>query len=306
MHLSKKTLAVVTIVYNEAKQLHRWLAYYLRQVESPSDIYILDHGSNDGSTDNFPAGVNCTRLPRVSDAPLDEHWRVGQIATLAEKLLETYLAVVCVDCDEILVVDPLVARTLKEYVQSSPPRALATRAMGFEVLHDFTIEPALASSLVTSVRNKLQFVKSMCKSVLFYSRRRWFFKRTKIHPGAGFHLSNFPPKFGPLFLFHLRYADLDEGLERLATTRKVSYPILDNTPKNHQKISDSEFKEWLASFLEFPLLDGDIALSAEDGRIKQLIDGIEFELKKDRLYHFDISYRADFLLRIPERFRGFF
>ena len=60
MSTTKKKCAVFTIVKNENYFLPIWLKHYKRYFDN-SDIYVLDHQSNDGSTD-----FNSTTLPRTS------------------------------------------------------------------------------------------------------------------------------------------------------------------------------------------------------------------------------------------------
>lgn len=38
----QKELAIATFVYNEANQLPHWINHHLRQVESASDLWIID------------------------------------------------------------------------------------------------------------------------------------------------------------------------------------------------------------------------------------------------------------------------
>lgn len=56
------TCAVLTITHNEKVMLPLWIRYYGRHVESMKDLYILDHNTNDGSTDNVPEGVVLLKL----------------------------------------------------------------------------------------------------------------------------------------------------------------------------------------------------------------------------------------------------
>jgi reversibly glycosylated polypeptide / UDP-arabinopyranose mutase len=56
------TCAVLTITHNEKIMLPLWIRYYSRHVESKKDLYILDHNTNDGSTDNVPEGVVLLKL----------------------------------------------------------------------------------------------------------------------------------------------------------------------------------------------------------------------------------------------------
>ena len=56
--LSPMSRAVLTMVYNESVFLPIWLRYYSRFF-APEDIYVLDHQSDDGSTN----GGGFVRVP---------------------------------------------------------------------------------------------------------------------------------------------------------------------------------------------------------------------------------------------------
>ncbi len=52
--MPKQGLAVVTMCYNEPDFLPIWLDYYRRQVPV-EHLYVVDHGSDDGSTSVIPS-----------------------------------------------------------------------------------------------------------------------------------------------------------------------------------------------------------------------------------------------------------
>jgi hypothetical protein len=58
------TCAVLTITHNEKVMLPLWIRYYGKHVMSMKDLYILDHNTNDGSTDpeNIPEGLVLLKL----------------------------------------------------------------------------------------------------------------------------------------------------------------------------------------------------------------------------------------------------
>ena len=59
-----KRLAVITMVYNESFNVPYWVAYYSSQVDSLSDLYILDHGSDDCPTAFLNKRINLARFSR--------------------------------------------------------------------------------------------------------------------------------------------------------------------------------------------------------------------------------------------------
>ena len=289
-----KNLAIVTFVYNESKQLPRWLRHYSKHVESDSDLYIVDHGSDDGSLDHAPIAVNKIRLTREDGSERLQAWRAQFIANLTNKLLQEYRAVIYTDCDEYLVVDPLVSERLCDYINMPN---VATNAIGFDVLHDFDKEPPLDSWPISSIRKNYQFVAAMCKPAIVLSGHN-------IVWGSGFHVSNMIPKFGDLYLFHARYADITEGLDRLKITREIYNPQLDKAHTNHHKLDDATYINWVLSWLKFK--KNFSAITSNSDPINNFLKEFKFSMGELGLYNYDYSYRSNELFEVPDRFLGKF
>ena len=93
----KKKCAVFTIVKNENYFLPIWLKHYKKYFNN-SDIYVLDHQSNDGSTNNLD--VNVIRIDYK--LAFDHHWLVQTVQQQQTKLLEEYESVLFAEVDEII------------------------------------------------------------------------------------------------------------------------------------------------------------------------------------------------------------
>jgi glycosyltransferase involved in cell wall biosynthesis len=278
-----KKLAIITFVYNEKVQLPRWLKYYASQVESGKDLYILDHGSDDGSTNGLEDKYNLIRLPRTEGHGSYQKWRVDYVSSMASKLLNEFESVIYCDSDEYIFVND--GRRLIDYVSSGGE---SNSCIGYDVLHDFDKEPDLGNNFVSDVRGSLQLVAAMCKPVLVSNNSiRW---------AEGFHSSTMQPKFGDLILFHLRYADLSEGIRRLSLTRTIHRPEQSGTI-DHQKIDDETFKSWLRNWLKKIRFEGPLDLTNE--KIAEAINNFKYNKEADGVLRFDYSYRSDFLLKIP-------
>ncbi len=92
----RRSRAVVTMVRDEPVFLPIWLEYYSRFF-APSDIYVLDHGTSDGSTSR--GGFN--RVPVVQPV-FSERWFTDVRADFQHDLLRNYDLVVVCDVDEII------------------------------------------------------------------------------------------------------------------------------------------------------------------------------------------------------------
>lgn len=290
-----KRLAVITMVFNESFHLPFWLQYYSRQVDDPSDIYILDHGSNDCSTGFLNKKINLRRLTRDSYLNDMERQRSEEISCLASKLMSKYRSVIYVDCDEFLVVDPRLAGSLASFGESSGHTGVIS-AIGFNLLHDYNKEKDLKyGDLISENRSKLYLTSSMFKASLGISNQ-------SIQWHDGFHFSNQPPQFTDLYLFHTKFADIRQGLKRLELTRNLQdQPRLDQA--HHQRVSDHQYQYWIDQMLGCPLDKGEIGLSNPE--IRDLLNNLEIT-KPDKFYQFPLNQTTGKTYELPERFKGLF
>ena len=107
-------LAALTMAYNEPVWARVWAEFYGRQV-GRRNCFLLDHGSDDGSTEGL--GIAVERLPR---SPLDEAARAATIGARVEALLRDYDAVVHSDVDELVFADPAAHRDLGAFAEAVP------------------------------------------------------------------------------------------------------------------------------------------------------------------------------------------
>ncbi|MCQ9154576.1 glycosyltransferase family 2 protein [Acidomonas methanolica] len=288
----KAPLAVVTMVYNEAEFLPLWLRHYGAQIGLGA-CHVIDHGSEDGSTTGLP-GVNVLRIPR---SPQDDDRRARAISDYCASLLAWYDAVISVDVDELLVADPAFSSGLVEFARHW--RGEVASATGFDVIHLPDEEPSIDwSHVISGQRPWLRFSSAMCKPVLIRSAQRWV---------PGFHnIEDRPPVLdAPLFLFHLRYVDLANGLKRLSRTREQ--PWASENAGLHQRMADTSWEGMLRGMAGLPkretitLAPHDPALMEWRTRVEQSAIGREHER-----YRLDLHLSGDELWKLPERFLGRF
>jgi hypothetical protein len=287
--LARAPLAIVTMVYNEAVFLPLWLRHYSGQAD-PRHCYVVDHGSNDGSTDpaRLPPGLNLVRIPR---SPQDDGRRCRFISQFCGGLLIWYESVIYVDVDEMLVADPALHASLEDYASGLEEQAVVS-AIGLDVVHCPDDEPALDWSRPVSLQRRwLRFSSAMCKPVLIRRPVSW---------SPGFHNIEAAPCFHELFLFHLRYADLASGLARLALTRAQEW----GTPQagSHQRMADDVWRGMLLGMAGLPRHAGTLGL--DDGELRGWLVRVMQSAKEREaeLYRIDLHLSGDALWRLPERF----
>jgi hypothetical protein len=191
--------AVVTMVRNESVFLPIWLGYYGRFV-APQDLYVLDHGSDDGSTD----GHGFVRI-RADHPTKDDGWKRDRLQAQQHELLERYEIVLVTDVDEIVAPDPAMG-DLAGYLASFDRDFVTCR--GYEVIHMRDEEPPYeAGRPVTEQRGWWFFNPAYCKPLLARVPMRWHGGMHSRTDGAAF-------EDGCLHLLHLHRMDFDICLAR--------------------------------------------------------------------------------------------
>ncbi len=204
------TIIAMTMVYNEGTMLRRWLQHYGNQL-GDKNLLILDHCSNDGSTDDVGAAGRI-RLPR--DAGFDDGMRADFVSKLQAALLMFYSAVIYTDCDELLIPDPRKFANLADYIGRNTADCI--RPLGLDVFHDRAREGGLAADApILAQREYCRFYSELCKPLVTRVPTRWV---------AGFHAADQAAQVDPeLFLIHLKYADYDDAMRRLEITSTMKW-----------------------------------------------------------------------------------
>ncbi|MFT9364188.1 glycosyltransferase family 2 protein [Gluconobacter cadivus] len=285
----KKPLAVVTMVYNEPEHLQVWRRHYGAQV-GESACYIIDHGSDDGCTTHL-GQVNVVRIPR---SPQDDERRTRAVGKFCDSLLEWYDSVIYTDVDEILLADPAFVPSLTEFALLN--RSPVVTATGFDVIHRPDEEGPFDYSRPFSLqRRHLRFSSAMCKPVL---------TRIPITWAPGFHCCEeaVPSLAAPLFLFHLRYADLGSGLARLERTRRQ--PWVSEDVGRHQRLDNADWENMLLGMAGLPRTES--TLDNRDARLMQWRQQVEdsTQTRLNDLYRLDLHLSGTELWRLPDRFVG--
>jgi hypothetical protein len=276
-------LAALTMVYNEPVWAGVWADFYSRQVGA-ANCFLLDHGSDDGSTEGLEVHVE-----RLARSALDENARAATVSAVAAELLRSYDAVVHSDVDELVLADPSRYRDLPAFAEAVPDLVVTTA--GLDVQHLPGEEPPLdLRRPIGEQRHWVRFSAAMCKPSFVRRPVRWM---------PGFHRCEAEMVVRGLYLLHLRYADLGLGLQRLGRTRSQSF----SSPETnlHQRVSDGEFAGMVASIAQLPreaipFVMDQAPLETWLARVKAAQEGGEpwLTLAGDRLW------------RLPELWRNLF
>ena len=283
-------IAVVTMVYNEPVYLPIWQRHYSRQVGA-ENCYVIDHGSDPGLGVDHP-GVQTIRLPR---SPFDPILQYTFAERFCASLLCWYDWVLFCDADEILVADPAVAPSLAEYCRRPLPEVVT--AIGLNVQHLPAEEPDFDPSRPVLQQRRWAFAaSSMCKPLLI--------RRPVVWPG-GAHSADAPVAFDHLYMFHLRWFDMQQGLIRLAKTRSMAWAHLQSG--DHQRVPDATFLSQFHRFAGLPRLPG-VPFDPAQEPLRSFLHAVEESQtgREHAAYRIDLGIWWNELWEIPERFRGLF
>jgi len=279
---------IVTMAFNERFKLPRWVDHHLNYFD-PRDIYILDHGSNDDSISQIKSPINVINVPRGGHAH-DPQSRTRFVSDFVNSKLTEYDLAGYVDADELLLFNDSL---LQEFYDSN---FRAINAIGFDVLHDEVNEKNLsATSLISHERKYLKFNLSLCKPVFVKEPVNWT---------PGFHYCNFEPNFMNLYLMHLRYADIFEGITRLQETRNMKRPDFGPSVVDHHKISDDTFRSWVRHWLSMERVSESIFHSDSINKMLSKVSGSS--TLNGEYYQIDYSESLDKVFSIPQTFVGKF
>ena len=280
------TVAVVTMVYNEHDMLGWWLRHYSAQV-GLQNCYIIDHGSNDGSTRNI-ANASVIRLPRTARGTFTEGHRAEFVSNICNELLRFYDWVIYTDVDEMVVADPSRYKSLEEYCSADHSDVVTT--IGLNVLHRLHHEVEIGKNLpILGQRQWVFALASMSKPVLTRIPIQWV---------GGFHSSQAEVVFDSLFNFHIAYFDLATTLKRQAKRR--SSRVLAN---DHHVMSDDDVFHMMENWSKMPTIS-DISLDASCENTQTFIKAILDSRAGRELepYKTDMNIWNDKLWKVPQRF----
>ncbi|QNT79127.1 glycosyltransferase family 2 protein [Entomobacter blattae] len=202
-------IAAIVMVYNENVFLPLWYKYYGRQL-GESNLFVINHSSSDGSTNFIKTNLIC--LPRTE---IDEIERRAFIEKFHAGLLNYYDVVLYTDCDEFIIPRPDLYSSLADYI-TRHLEAPIIRCAGIDVVQEsFEQAPLDFSSSLLTQRPYGHLSHYSCKPLIASRPVQW---------SAGFHECKENSFFdSTLWLFHMKLADVEYALQRLALTRSLTW-----------------------------------------------------------------------------------
>jgi hypothetical protein len=233
----KKKCAVFTMVKNENYFLPIWLKHY-KKFFSNEDIFILDHQSNDGSTENLDVNV----IPVINELAFDHQWLVNVVQDFQKHLLQEYESVLFAESDELVYsLDGDLNGLINHF--SSDPNIEFLSCHSHEVIQDLENEiPISKTDEILKHRNNWFHWGMYDKTLL---------TKVPLHYEWGFHNTIGRPKNFKydIFLLHLHRCDFELMLER-HEERANKWKMKEDGGGGQHRISDRE--ELLKWFNDVP------------------------------------------------------
>jgi hypothetical protein len=171
--------AVFTVSHNEATLLPIWVKYYVSQVGA-ENVWILDHNTDDGSTDldRLPKSVHVKRLYSTSEGEdinlyLPHYFINRQVELHQQRLFRFgYRCVLFAEVDELVIPDPNnYPNGLREYF-----KAAGTRPESVLSRQGFVCVNAYQLAHLPSMERAIDLTKPLLSQRVYWIRDDFFFK----------------------------------------------------------------------------------------------------------------------------------
>lgn len=286
--VSKKPLAVVTMVRNDHDWARKWIAHYARQVQSRRDLYVILHGP-DAELEAIFADCSLMTIPLLDHGIANFERRRLDFEHFFIRGLQAYFrCVLMVDIDEFVAVDPSRGRPLWAHLAETHRGEMVRSALGFEVV-DPEGDDAPPLDLARPVLAQRPWVfcnAQYCKPCAFYfnfggatHHRVW---------GAPWVIDE------DLMLFHMRYADRAR-FDAYAASRRAYFD-------EQAQAGGAASKSWRNPRRQFRLAMEEVASRPR----AELTPGRRAALRREILHGFaetgKIGGVASGLLRVPQAY----
>lgn len=172
-----KRICAITMARNDEFFLSRWIRYYGNQFGT-ENLYIYLDGTDQKTPKNV-GSAHVTKLPHNDmSRSAGDKYRIGLMSDLANKLLNEYDIVIGCDCDEFLIVDPALNKTLSQYLSETKINTTVS-GLGLDVGQHLKYEKTLNQSEPFLTQRSYALLSTRyTKPVVINRPVRW---------GSGFH-----------------------------------------------------------------------------------------------------------------------
>lgn len=192
----QSTVAVVTMVRDDAFFLRKWAEYY-GGMFGRENCYVVNHGRGE-EVARIAEGCNIIGIPGEAHKNFDmKRWRL--LNNLVHGLRSYYKHVIVGDVDELVVLDPKADKTLLRFLEQAPKNRVLT-PLGLEVIHRIDQEPDEITGPVLGPRRFVRLAPH-------YSKPGVVSAGVKLARGG--HFTQYEELHTPenLYLFHLKFCD---------------------------------------------------------------------------------------------------
>jgi hypothetical protein len=202
---NKRKCAVFTIVKNESFFLPIWLKHY-RKYFCDYDIYVLDHQSTDGSTENLPVNVEIVK----NELSYDHQWLLNTISKKQRELLDDYECVLFSESDEIVYT---INCQLDEYIDTFIDSHLQyVTCQSYEVSQNFEENERNLNDDEEIFANRNWWTRQAYTANLY---DKTLLSKIPLEWEPGFHNISYPRFYtNNFFMVHLKRYDFEQLLSR--------------------------------------------------------------------------------------------
>ncbi|ASM72047.1 glycosyltransferase family 2 protein [Pseudosulfitobacter pseudonitzschiae] len=289
-----QTVAVVTMVRDDAFFLKAWLRHY-GEMFGRQNCYVVNHGYGEEVAE-LAKGCNIIGIPGDPHKNFDvKRWSL--LNNLFGGLRRYYKHVIVGDVDELVVVDPDAGVNLLQWLEKAETDRIYT-PVGLEVIHRIDLEDEPAEAQILGPRRHVRIAPHYSKPCIV---------STPAKLSRGGHFAQYPKLHTPddLYLMHLKFCDFGAYTgamdRRNAVSAEVGVDYKQASIGRHWFAqARGEDREVFDAFAELPMQDG------FDMRVVRRKMHRSFKARGDTGYfEFDRpNYKGQYVL--PERFSGIF
>lgn len=289
-----QTVAVVTMVRDDAFFLKAWLRHY-GEMFGRQNCYVINHGYGEEVAE-LAKGCNIIGIPGDPHKNFDvKRWSL--LNNLFGGLRRYYKHVIVGDVDELVVVDPEAGMNLLQWLEKADTDRVYT-PVGLEVIHRIDIEDQPAEDMILGPRRHVRVAPHYSKPSIV---------STPAKLSRGGHFAQYSKLHTPdeLYLMHLKFCDFDaySGAmdRRNAVSAEVGVSFKQASIGRHWFATErGEDRAVFEGFAELPMQEG-FDLRAVRRKMHR-----SFKARGDTgFFEFDRpNYKGQYVL--PERFSGIF